>query len=186
MDARKVYMESIDKLRNHQTKKHRKGGNIHTEGKYTRTCIRRRSAHEGSYIRRDIHTDGYTRMNIHPKEHTQQKHTYGVKFTWRDIHTEVLTHGVIYTQRDIHTEGIYALNRLCRCSELSTWRPIYWMCRACLPLSSGNLRTGQPKSQSFIEQVGLIPIHSKCTLQSLHLAYLVAVEYTNSRPQLSN
>lgn len=82
-----IHGGDIQMMKQPKKKKYRNGenihgGDIHTKRTYTEgTCMRRESAHEGSYTRRDIHAEGYTRMIIHQEEHTQRGHIYGREFT---------------------------------------------------------------------------------------------------------
>ena len=60
---------------------HTHGGDIHMEGTYMEgTCIRKGSAHEGSYTRRDIHMDEHTYGGeMHMKGHTHGGDIYIVQ-----------------------------------------------------------------------------------------------------------
>lgn len=62
---------------------------MHMEGIYTQTVIhmkrtnpdgiyiRKRSAHEGSYIQSEIYTERYTRINIHTEGAKWREYIYG-------------------------------------------------------------------------------------------------------------
>lgn len=81
--------------------------------------IQRGYVHGGDIYMESIYVHG---KDIHmERTYRWRGHTHE-----RNIYTEGT-----YMRRDLHMEEIYTLYRLCRCSELFIWRPIYsrdWTC----------------------------------------------------------